>query len=199
MDDNKVFMFALFNIFYAVFLFFLNVQGLRSASKYSITYYICEIVVTYYAIIWLINKFTHVRYVAYAGILLFFAAGLAMPNALSWNFKHDLPDPVYEEAKALNLDEKCLVAKVHANQPIIDQFTGMQRRVVYFGRIKGFYDNINTFNKSGKCIYFHEKLYENKMDYAVIDFDKVAGQMSGCKKTIVQRFDNADIVRYDCP
>ncbi|MCK5026396.1 MAG: hypothetical protein KAS15_07390 [Nanoarchaeota archaeon] len=196
-----LYLFAFYNLFYLFFQLSVHMGGLRDAIKYSVNYFICEIILVYFAVCWVVGYFMSKKpeYLINATksvcVLFFFIVIVSSSITLSLKPVSSI-EPEVPELILLNgykIDESCYIIKVHPAQPKIDYYYGLQRNVLFFGRPPFFYENIRQYPKTGKCFYYYDEKttlisdqpqielgsYEH---YYNIDSKKIDGLFDSCNK-----------------
>jgi hypothetical protein len=167
-------------------------EGLRSASKYSVNYFLCEIILTFFAFSWLADKLAS-RYPEFASkivhflfdekiiskkdivslmqfllICSFLILSFASTTMLSFRISPYTEREIAEInllKENVNFDKSCWIIKVFAGQPNIDYYFGLQKNALFFGFPPGFYDSIKNYEKKGKCFYYYDEKFYTENDY----------------------------------
>lgn len=210
-NNHYIYLLAFYSLFYFVFLIFSHNEGLREGWKYSVNFFICEIIVTYYGISLVIKKIKQ-RYLVIrkrsdimlsCSIIFFLIMAFLSSDMLSFGFM--IPrSPEYSHMIILNknvdLDRSCYIIKIHPDQPQIDYYYGLQKNAVYFGEPPGFYEALGNYDKKAKCFYYQyvdlseDDILDNRKQ---LDNQKIDKLFSNCKKEGVFHFNNSKNQEYD--
>ena len=194
-------LFAFYNLFYLFFQITFHMEGLRTSWKYSVNYFLCEIILTYFVILFLIDRIKikkidlkyNVNLIEFFVLILFFIIALLTSNALSFNNKIQNPPEVSEMfflMENIKLNETCKIIKVHPNQPLIDYYFGLQKNAIFFGKPPSFYKKLQKYEKENKCFYYYDAKYFTEFDFehqdvVKIDSKKIDQLFKNCKKSII--------------
>jgi len=192
-----VYIFAFYNMIYFIFNISFTKGLMGRGIRYSVNYYLCEIIVTYFAISWLAGKLIskQSKYIINATkflfILLFFVIALKVSPQLSLQFTAITSKEVPEMKllrENVNIDESCKIIKINPNQPYLDYYFGLQKNSVFFGAPPLFYESIKRYKKEGKCFYYYDQ-YFTEYEYRGegmhrIDLNKVNQLFISCNKSI---------------
>ncbi|MBN2422213.1 oligosaccharide repeat unit polymerase [Candidatus Woesearchaeota archaeon] len=196
--NNLIFIFVFYNLIYIVFELFFTMEGFRESWKYYAQHIFCEIIIVYYMILFLIERifnkysYTIINSVKFSAVFLFFliafftSPGLSLDRLSVWN-------PTVDELNILTenilINESCEIIKISVGQPVLDYYYSLQKNSVYFGIPPEFYENLERYDKKGKCFYFYDEKYYTERDYNSenlfkADIEKMDNIFKECIKSI---------------
>lgn len=170
-----------------LFIFFTiittHIEGLRSGEKYSINYFIAEIVIAYYWIFKLSGK----RFQWLGNILCTAFFALALQSNHFFKIKQ-FPAPrheygIYQEFKGTNFDKSCSLIKRNSYEPLIDFFYPLSMKYVMLDELPPI--------PNGHCFYLFEDYYIN---------NTIEETLASCQKSrITGKTGMHSIIEYRCP
>lgn len=169
--------FAFYNLIFFIFLMSFFAQGLRNSANLQAFYYISEIILTYFALFWILDKyfkkekFHNVLKVALPVFFLllsfFVSPAMSFDNSLLSNHFY-IEQEMFEInliQENINFDGTCKLLKIHPGQPNFDYYLGLQKNSVYLGIPPEFYESIWRYDKIGKCFYYYDEKYLTPRHY----------------------------------
>ena len=198
---NKFSNFAYFFCFYFLVYFLSQVafhfQGMEAAFRYSVNYFICEIILSYLFIFWVIGRlrFRRKPYPNFLSVLfvfiLFFVVYVSSPS-LSYELNNSNSPEAKEMfflLKNVDLDKECRIIKSNVYQPRLDFYYGVQENSVFFGFPPEMYFFLSKYKQKSRCYYYyHEILLEKEYltDFRHrINSSEIDLALDDCKKEIV--------------
>lgn len=204
--DKYIYMFVFFGLFHFIFQIFFHIDGMRGAHKYSINYFLCEVLIVYYVIDkiinYVINKYSIKKkigkYISILFILILFYISFQSSAIITFNQNYSLYPiaPIephsYEMIYLLNnyqINDSCRFLKIIFYQPNIDSYYGIEtyKRSIKLGKPPDYYDNLNNLNKNEACYYFYnqkdiiDKSFDNHYFLNITLIDKI---LKDCNKSL---------------
>ncbi len=214
--NEWIYIFVFFSIFYFIFQLGFHMEGLRSGWKYSMNYFLSEIIITYFAISWLVKKIFYklskgiIYPITIVLIISFLMIAYISSDSISFDITPNV-EPYFDDMiilqRNVNLNNSCKIIEVTGSQPLLDLYFSIQGNSLDMGSPPHFYENIKNLKKNGRCFYYYDEKYLTENDYLYgekfeIDFEKLEQSFILCDKTIVfdsPRFDRPyTLIRYDC-
>ena len=208
--------FAFYAFFYFIFQISFNMEGLSKPWKTSVNYFLCEIILTYFAVSWLVNKAMRKKpkylmdITKFTLMTLFFLVAIISTSALTFNMHPQVEAPVVDMVmlkKNVDFDYSCKIIKTTSGQPLLDYYYSAQENSIFFGKPPGFYESVDKYDKKGKCFYYYNEFftkynYNGSMYVHRIDFKKVDQLFRSCDKSI--EFESSlknrpfSLIKYKC-
>jgi hypothetical protein len=173
------------------FLIFIHKEGMRSGEKYSVNFYILEILLSFGLLYILSENVT---------IIVGLAAFIWVFNGTS-NFFVTSPrlyqSHFYDQyllLKNIELDPNCTLIKFNSNTPVIDHFFPNRLKSAEFETIV----ELEKFANQAKCAYlFESPYYSPKPD--VLDSNKVDPVFEKCKRDVIFEIEKSyTFIKYSC-
>jgi len=191
---KNLLIFAIFALISLFFQLFFHYGGLRSPFLYNNNYFLCNIILTYAGICWVMEKTKiKTKKITYLASAIFFIAALFISPHLSVHYRPDPPRNEFLEILHLRddviPDSSCQILKFTIEQPRFDFYTGTQEKAIYLGGGTALYEEIRNLDKEGKCYYFYDEEYLSENDYQEraalerVDHDMLDESFS-CQKSV---------------
>lgn len=222
---KSILIFAFYNVIYLFFQLSFHIEGLRSGFKYSVQYWICEIMLFTYSYIVFLEPKLYLKWIKLVGRIVFILVTIFILSIFfkgSFDYDDKTPDITYtyvSDVLSVDLDSKCYIIKTNRAMPYYDKIHGLSSRALHLdynegvlSRIKGsVYSKIKGYIKPGNCYYFLDIYYfgdagefwytdsgvEPNLTYHLLDPGKVDQSFENCDKSLVGTFwENSDFTRY---
>jgi hypothetical protein len=177
-------------LIYILVVLCFHIEGMRSGEKYSIFYFVSEILVTYAG---LMLVFKRVFF-----CFIFFILAFWLSPLLSFKVKlrpWEVEMSEFRKLKELALDEECLILKYRDNQPLITFYFPYKFQAIYFDEIE------ETIYKN-RCIYHLDQKYIRNIytreELRTTDLKKVLSRLRNCDYSTIFESEQFSLSKIDC-
>jgi hypothetical protein len=188
-NTAKLFFVSLMYLFMFSFVFLVHIEGLRSGEKYSVNFFILEILIGYGIFYRFLPRLIPKLKETYLSKMGFLGGCLALFAMLSIDHGFFISRPYpfetaqvdqYRILSAINIESQCLLIKYNTNTPVIDFFFPMRMKSIEIKSV----GELTAFIKPESCFYlFDSPFYSPKPE--VLDAEKVTPVLKRCKKEIL--------------